>query len=481
MRLPFFILFLLTQLLFGEESQQPASSGDTSYQDKVVLIKVGQKDLINKQAFKFFRKTLRQVEDDKAAAVVFELDTPGGYARLTAELMMKEMSDLTVPSYAFVNAEATSAGALIAVATDAIYMAPISSIGSAAVVSGSGQEIEATMRAKMDSAYGSFVRSVVKTKGHNVSVVEAMMFPKKEFEFGEIKVLEGELLNLTGEEAAADFEGKPLLARGLVSSVDELLQKEGLAGTPIVEAQMTGLERFAYWVGAIGPVLILIGFAGGYFEMKTPGFGIGGGIAIAAFALFFFGNNVAGNLAGYEVAALFVLGIALIVVDIFILPGTFVLGFTGIVLILGTLLFAMVGKFDWEDVNTDGLSVGVWDVLAGPARGLSFALIGSIILMGLLMRFLSDIPFMRRYLLPATLDAGSSAPGVTAADSESRIGWSGVAETDLRPSGRGLFQGKSIDVTSESSFVPAGAALRITSEDGMRVVVQEIPAAESPS
>lgn len=474
MRLPILLLLFLGQLLFANEPTPTAEEGATTYQDKVVLIKVGEKDLINKQAFKFFRKTLRQVEDEKAKAVIFELNTPGGYARLTAELMMKEMSDLTVPSYAFVNAEATSAGALIAVATDAIYMAPISSIGSAAVVSGNGQEIEEVMRAKMDSAYGSFVRSVVKTKGHNVSVVEAMMFPQKEFEFGDIKVLKGELLNLTGEEAATDFEGRPLLARGLVSSVEELLQAEGMAGTPVIEAQMTGLERFAYWVGAIGPVLILIGFAGGYLEMKTPGFGIGGGIALAAFALFFFGNNVAGNLAGYEVAALFVLGITLIVIDIFILPGTFVLGFTGIVLILGTLLFAMVGKFDWEDVNTEGLTVGAWDVLAGPARGLASALMGSIVLLGVMMRFLPDLPFMRRYFLPATIDGGSMAVGEKLGSAESRVGWTGVAETDLRPSGRGVFQAQLIDVTSESSFVAAGARLRITSEDGMRVVVQEI-------
>lgn len=467
-------MLILSPFLLGEENKEQLKDGEVTYRDKVVVIKVGQKDLVNRQAFKFFRKTLRQLDEDKAKAVVFELDTPGGYARLTAELMMKEMSDLTVPSFAFVNAEATSAGALIAVATDAIYMAPISSIGSAAVVSGSGQEIEATMRAKMDSAYGSFVRSVVKKKGHNVAVVEAMMFPKKEFEFGEIKVAKGELLNLTGEEAAADFEGKPLLARGLVSSVEELLQKEGMAGIPVVEARMTGLERFAYWIGAIGPVLILIGFAGGYFEMKTPGFGVGGAIALAAFALFFFGNNVAGNLAGYEIIVLFVLGITLIVVDIFILPGTFVLGFTGIALILGTLLFAMVGRFDWEAVNTEGLTVGLWDVLAAPARGLALAMLGSIVLMGFMMRFLSNVPFLNRYFLPASIDGVSLPTSEEAGSAESRVGWTGVAETDLRPSGRGLFQQQRIDVTSESSFVAEGAGLRIISEDGMRVVVREI-------
>jgi len=367
----FFFLFFLLLLhpVLAAEGQSDAKvfskSQEASYADKVVLIKVGQKDLINEQAFRFFRRTLRRVDEERAKAVVFELDTPGGYAGLTIQLMMDEMAKLTVPSYAFVNPEATSAGALISVATDAIYMAPVSSIGSAAIVSGSGQEIEEVMRSKIESGFDSFVRSVVSKKGHNVKVVQAMMFPERRFQFGDIKVRKGALLNLTSEEAVADFEGKPLLAKGVVSSVEELLAAEEIADVPVVEAKMTGFERFAYWVGAIGPVLILIGLAGGYLEMKTPGFGLGGGIAIIAFALFFFGNHVSGNLAGYEVAAIFALGVVLILLDIFILPGTFILGFTGIILMVGSLLFAMVDRLEWEDVQSDTIARSGWDTLRG--------------------------------------------------------------------------------------------------------------------
>jgi len=475
----FFFLFFLLLLhpVLAAEGQSDAKvfskSQEASYADKVVLIKVGQKDLINEQAFRFFRRTLRRVDEERAKAVVFELDTPGGYAGLTIQLMMDEMAKLTVPSYAFVNPEATSAGALISVATDAIYMAPVSSIGSAAIVSGSGQEIEEVMRSKIESGFDSFVRSVVSKKGHNVKVVQAMMFPERRFQFGDIKVRKGALLNLTSEEAVADFEGKPLLAKGVVSSVEELLVAEEIAGVPVVEAKMTGFERFAYWVGAIGPVLILIGLAGGYLEMKTPGFGLGGGIAIIAFALFFFGNHVSGNLAGYEVAAIFALGVVLILLDIFILPGTFILGFTGIILMVGSLLFAMVDRLEWEDVQSDTIARSGWDTLREPAMGLSFAILGSLILLVLMMRFLPSIPFFNRYLLPATIDAeAASVGGATIA--ESRVGLKGEAITDLRPSGKAQFGEELLDVTAESSFVNEGASLELVSEDSMRVVVREI-------
>jgi membrane-bound serine protease (ClpP class) len=474
MRLPLLLLLFCCQFLSSAGAAQ-AEDVD-SYRNKVVVIEVGEKDLMNQQAFKFFRRTLRRVDDEQARAVIFELNTPGGLAQLTAELMMNEMSQLEVPSYAFVNKKAISAGALIAVATDEIYMAPVASIGSAAIVSGTGQKIEDTMRAKLDSAYGAFVRSVVKKKGHRVDVVEAMMFPDKEFTFGDITVGKGELLNLESSEAVADFEGEPLLAKGIVSSVDELLKAEDLSGSEVVSAQMTGLERIAYWIGAISPLLIVVGLAGGYLEMKTPGFGIGGGIALAAFALFFFGNYVAGNLAGYEVAALFVLGVLLVIIDIFILPGTFVLGFTGVTIMLGTLLFAMVGRYEWEDVTSDSVSVGWWEVLAGPALGLAGALLGAIILIGLMMRYLPNLPFLNRYLLPSTIGGGSSSAALVGVEKEkdSRVGWTGVAVTDLRPSGRGEFQDQQLDVTAESSYVSVGSKLRIVSESSMRIVVKKI-------
>ena len=128
-------VFLTNLVAANEETSHNAlgRSKEKSYEGKVVVIKVGRDDLISEQAFKFFRRTLRRVEEEKARAVIFELDTPGGLAHDTTDLMMKDMVNVTVPTYAFVNPEASSAGAFVAVATDYIYMAPLSTIGSAAV------------------------------------------------------------------------------------------------------------------------------------------------------------------------------------------------------------------------------------------------------------------------------------------------------------------------------------------------------------
>lgn len=469
-----FLLALVASLSAANDKSTHNALGkseEASYTDKVVVIKVGERDLRNKQAFKFFRRTLERVNEEKARAVIFELNTPGGLAHETTDLMMKDMSTLKVPSYAFVNIKANSAGAFIAVATDTIYMAPLSRIGSAAVVSGTGEEIEATMRAKLEGELKSVLRNVAEKKGHNYDVVEAMMIVNKASEFGEVKVEKGELLNLTASQAISEFEGKPLLAKGIVTSVNELLEREGIVGVKVVVAEMTGFEQFAYWIGAFGGVLILIGLGAGYLEMKTPGFGLGAIIAVIAFTLFFFGNFVAGNLSGYETAAIFALGVVFIFLDIFLFPGTFVLGFSGVAMVLGSLLFSMVDRFTWQDWG-DG-DVGLWNALSGPSSALAMGLVGSIILFGLMMRFLPNMPYLSRYLLPATVEGGTGmlAEGESR---ESRVGWTGTASTDLRPSGKAEFQGETLDVTSDNSFVAQGSRLRIVSEDGMRVVVKAI-------
>ncbi|MBK1834003.1 NfeD family protein [Roseibacillus ishigakijimensis] len=468
-----FVLFALLMTAWSQgKNNALGRSSEESYQGKVVVIKIGEKDLVNTQAFKFFRRTLERVNQEKARAVVFELNTPGGLAHQTTELMMRDLGRLKVPSYAFVNIEASSAGAFIAVSTDTIYMAPLSTIGSAAVVAGGGMEIEETMRAKIEGKLISVVRTLAEKKGHNFAVVEAMMIVKKEARFGDVVVGEGELLNLTAQQATSDFNGKPLLAKGIAESVDDLLRQEGLTGATVVEARMTGFERFAYWIGAFGGVLILIGLGAGYLEMKTPGFGLGAVIAIIAFGVFFFGNYVAGNLSGYETAAVFAVGVLLIIVDIFLLPGTFVLGFTGLLMALGALFFSMVDRFQWKDWQGGRGVVDGWDLFAGPALSLSLGVLGSIVLFAILMRFLPNIPWLEKHFLPATV-GGEKGPEESHL-AESRVGWTGETSTDLRPAGKAVFQGETLDVTAESHFLPVGTPVRIVSEDGMRVVVKKI-------
>ena len=123
MRLFFSFLLALfcSSIVWGEEQ---------SYTGKVLVIEVGEKSLVNKQSFKFWQRTLARASEEQARAVIFQLDTPGGLAIDTKDLMVQELRDLEVPSYAFVDDEAISAGAMISIACDSIWMTPGSTIGA---------------------------------------------------------------------------------------------------------------------------------------------------------------------------------------------------------------------------------------------------------------------------------------------------------------------------------------------------------------
>jgi membrane-bound serine protease (ClpP class) len=450
-------------------------SDEESYEGKVVVIKVGESDLGNKQSFKFIRRTLRRAKEEGATAIVFELNTPGGYAFET-QALMREMVATDIPQFTFINPMAGSAGALLAVATNEIYMAPSSVVGAAAVVNGTGEEIEKYMRAKLESFFDAQVRSIVSKRGHNIEVVRAMMLLDEENErtFGSVTVGKGELLSINAEEAVQLVEGKPLFAKAVVRSMDELLEMEGLSDVPLVTANQTAFERMAWWVKYLSPVLILIGLGAGYAEMKAPGFGVFGLFSLVAFAVFFFGNYVAGNLAGYELAAVFVAGLLLILVEIFVIPGTGVTGLLGALLVVGSLLAGMVDEIDFGDFTNDEFSGGsVLSLLSWPALSLSIGLAGGMLMIALLIRYFQMVPGMGLLTMKGQLADGPSISGSAGEGAASRVGWTGTAATDLRPAGKAEFADETLDVVTDGTFVSKGEAVRVTDEEGIRIEVRK--------
>ncbi len=452
----------------------PAFAGNVpSYSGKVVVIRVGEDSLSNAQNFRFMERVLDQAEKE-ARAVVFELNTPGGLAWETSEMMMKTMQDRRIPMYAFVNTRAMSAGALLSAACDKIYMAPVSAIGAAGLVSGDGQAIEPMMRRKAESAFDAFVRSVVVKKGHNAELIRAMMIPSKdERTFGSVKVAPDALLTLTGEEAVSPgADGKPLLASGIVRSAGELVTKEGI-DAPVVVAEPTGFERIAFWLAWASPILILVGMAGIYLEMKTPGFGIGGIIALAAFALFFLGNHVVGNLAGYEMAALFVLGVVLLIVEILLGGSVIVLGVAGVACMLAALFGGMLDGASVERL-IDSESSGWNDYLAvavGPAWKLAVGCAGGVLTMMLMMRFLPDLPLFRRLNnnVASGVGVGSVAKPAVFADDVC-----GVTVTELKPGGKAVIDGVMVDVSSVEGVIAPHTRIRVVGRNAFETLVEKI-------
>ena len=470
-----FTCWVLFGGLLPAQSAEPqpnllGKTGEASYEGKAVLIKVGEDDLSHGQSFKFWERTLKRAEDEGATAVIFHLDTPGGLAFPTKELM-SQIANLKLPTYSFIDPQAMSAGALIAIATDEIYMAPGALVGSAALVNGSGMEIDKTMRAKLESFFDAHVRWIAEKKGHRHEVIEAMMMLREEErKIGPITVPKGEILALNSKEAVQVLDdGKPLFAEDQVADLATLYTLKGIKSDQVLEAVPTGFEKMAWWIAGASGLLILVGLGGGYLELKTPGFGIGGVISLTAFSLFFFGNYVAGNLAGYELAAVFLLGIGLILVEIFVIPGFGVAGITGLLMVVGSLTFAMVDRVEWREFQWDRVSLA--DAIAGPALNLGLGILGSLVLLYLIMRFLPTVPLFNRVILNEALSAG---PGTFEDRVGTLTGQLAVALTDLRPAGKVEVAGETRDASVESGFLPKGSEVRVTKDGAMGLVVEPV-------
>mgnify|MGYP003200765793 CR=1 FL=1 len=461
------LLLALLALFAGSPFRATA---EESFRDRVVVIPVGEDSLTSKQSFGFMNRILKRAQEEQARAVVFDLNTPGGLAWETSEMMMKSIQPLTIPTYAYVNPKAMSAGALISAACDKIYMAPVSSIGAAGIITSSGEE---------ESAFWAFTRSVVTEKGYRPEVVKAMMIPSdQEQQFGPVKLEKGALLTLTGKEAATRLEdGRPLLAQGTATSVTDLLAQEKV-DAPTVTAEPTAFERIGLWIAWASPILILLGIGGIYMEFKTPGFGIGGIVAIAAFALFFFGNNIAGNLAGYETAALLILGVVLLCVEFFVIPGTFIAAIAGGICIFLALFGGMISSWEWDHIIRDGQ----WDdvntlvmVLGIPLLKLALGLTGGAILIAVLMKYLPDSVLMRR-VTNATVSGGPAGEAVNIA--RVQVGDRGNAVTELKPNGKAMIHGEICEVFSRQGILIKGTPVRVVDIRPFDLVVVKD---ESPS
>src|SRR5207249_4877310 len=176
---------------------------------------------------------------------------------------------------------------------------------------------------------------------------------------------------LTNIEAEREYGDppKPLLSSGTVESLEELLKKLDYANAARVDIQPTGAEQVAMWINMISPLLLIIGIAGIYIEFKTPGFGLPGIVGIAAFALYFFGGYIAG-LSGLEWLAVFLVGLALLGLELFVFPGTTALGLIGTALMLVALVMAMV------DVYPGMPALPTFKMLELPLRDLFIAFLG---------------------------------------------------------------------------------------------------------
>ena len=416
----------------------------------------------------FVRRAVKTAENNQASAIIFDMNTYGG--RLdTATGIVNALNQIKIPTYTFINTNAGSAGALIAIATQHIYMAPVSAVGAASPILSTGEDLPVTAREKTISYWSALIRGSAIKNGHNPALAEAFMNKDKEVKIGDrIVHPKGAILTVNAQEATEKINGKPLLAEGIVDSIADLTKKAGLKGE-IVTIEPTGFEQIAFWITELAPLLLLGGILGAYLELKIPGATWPGVISAICFALFFLGHYLAG-LAGWEVVALFILGLVLVLIEIlFFAHSTIVIGVLGVFLMIASLLWTMIDRYPRQPFLPTG------KMLAIPLLNMFIAIVGSCIVIALLARYLPRTSFYRRFAL---IDSNPPGPSLAGAPRQFATalaitpGMQGIAVTVLRPSGKARFADHLVDVVTEGEFIVPQTPVTVVETDGMRVVVK---------
>lgn len=410
------------------------------------------------------RRGVKEAMDMKADALVLHMNTPGGEGE-AMRAIMESVSKFTPrdQTYTLVDTWALSAGAFISAATRHIYMCPGSTIGAASPVAMvPGAAVPQELAPKFVSAYGAIIRSAAEVNGHNPQVFDAMVNKQKGLIIdGQEIVAKGDILTLTTKEAVrlVGNPPKPLLADGVVTDLNELTKKIGGDSVKIVTFQASGYEKIAEFVTKIAPILLTAGILLGYIEFKMQSFGLLGVLAIACFVILFLGENITG-ISGYEPIILFFIGIALIALEIYFVPGLLLPGLTGFAIVIGALLFSMIDRYPGESlVPTIGqLKMPIINI----GLGMTAATIGIALLASVLPRRIHFSSLQMATVAGPAMVTNTSIP----------VGTTGAAVTPLRPAGTARFGERIADVVSEGMMIEKGSAIIVTRVEGMRVVVK---------
>lgn len=394
----------------------------------------------------YVARALREAREAGAAAALLDIDTPGGRID-AAQRIVDAVRGADVPVYAFVNPRALSAGALIALAADSIFMRPGAILGAATPVDGQGTKAPE----KYVSAMRAEFRALAEERGLNPRVAEAMV----DESVGVPGVVpQGRLATLSTAEAL-----KLRYAAGQAASQDALLDSLGLGGAKVVTPDINWAEKLVRFVTnpLVAPLLLSLGMLGLVVELKTGGFGVAGLVGITSLALFF-GSSYLVGLAGWEEVLLLAGGLIALAVEVFLLPGFGLAGVLGIGLFGAAIVLAMTGTAA---------------TLSDFTRALAVLGASAIITIAVIYAWVRHLPNSSRLTGLLLRDGLAAEGGFTSAPvREDLVGREGVATTDLRPAGTALVGEERVDVVTEGEFIAQGSPLRVLRSEGYRLVVR---------
>ncbi|HAI21548.1 MAG TPA: hypothetical protein DCM14_06630 [Clostridiales bacterium UBA8153] len=388
---------------------------------------------IDRGLTRFVDRAIREAHDAGAVGILVEVSTLGG--RLDATLEIRDLLvEARLPLAVLVVDRAWSAGVLISLSGDRLFMLPGTSIGAAE---------PRPLDPKVLSAWRGELESMAERGGRDPLVAAAMADASIAIPG---LVEKGEILTLTAKRAA-----EIRFIDGMVSSRHQALKSAGWEGARVTEIRQRGLESLSRWAtsSTVASLLLSLGMFGLIVEISTPGLGVAGAVGLVCLGLFFGGHLIAG-VAGWGGVLLFILGLALLSAEAFV-PGVGLLGLGGAVSMLLSIYFTIGG-----DIHA--------------VRTIAVSMVTTLVLTAGFLYTAVRRGWLRKFTLPFAL---TTASGYVSTQSHAGLlGKAGVAITPLRPAGVARIDHERYDVVSEGGFIGAGTSVMVVHIEGRRVVVR---------
>ncbi len=451
---------LLPLSLFGQDG--------SSSSEKVLVYKFDIKKEIAEPVWRITKKSMEEASSLGADYIIIHMNTYGGLVT-SADSIRTRILNCDIPTYVFVDNNAASAGALISIACDRIYMRPGASIGAATVVNQSGQQVPD----KFQSFMRSTMRSTAETHGKDTliqgndtiykwyrdpKIAEAMVDPSV---YIENLSDTGKVLTLTADEAIAVG-----YCEGKAENIQEVLELAGIESYELKEYVPSTTDKIIHFLVSpiISGLLIMVIVGGIYYELQSPGIGFPLGAAIFAAVLYFAPLYVEGLVANWELILFFV-GLILIAVEIFAIPGFGVAGISGVILLITGLTLSMVDNIVFQldmKLAIEATVKALFIVMVSIFLSLTISLILTKQLFG---------SKRLKFALYSIQDKELGFVGVDAATQKKKIGKIGKAITILRPSGKVEVDGEIFDAISEVGFINSGEEIKVTRDEAGQVYV----------
>lgn len=424
--------------------------------------------MVDKGLWRLTQRSASQAEEWGADLILIHMNTYGGLVDMADSIRTKILNS-KIPYWVFIDNNAASAGALISIACDSIYMRPGANIGAATVVNQTGEQqpdkYQSYMRSTMRSTAEAKGKDSVMINGELVytwrrdpRIAEAMVDPSL---YVPLVSDTGKVLTFTPREAANWG-----FSEGEAESVEGVLQKAGIKHYEIKEYKQTPLDRAIGFLlsPALQGILILLIIGGIYFELQTPGVGFPLIASVIAALLYFAPLYLEGLAANWEVL-LFIAGVILVLLEIFAIPGFGVAGISGIVLMVSGLALSLVGNvaFDFGEIP-------FIDIFKSFAFVIFFFFLAVVLSIWSGQKLLTTTPFS---FLALSADQKKS-DGYVSVSPESKllVGKTGEAYSILRPSGKVLIEGEVYDGVAESSWIEKGTKVKVIRQETTQIYVR---------